>query len=259
KTLSAFSTDATTSKKRKISEDEDLKEKITPITDFEDDRSRSSDSKREKKISRRSKHSSNNDKMSIDDGNGDDGLIAKELSIGYLRDRITNTGHHQYQLESNKEQVSALETFKNQIQSCPDEEWQLEEIRMSNVMNTNSNIANPNIIMTEKCELLQNALTTTASTFLDSNFNNLFGSCGGGVESQLYQTSSFLPPKSNDRYLQLYAAGNIITGNGNDLSSESDDMIIEKYMNCNDFSNGSKEIETIRSEFDSIIAEVMKE
>ncbi|CAH1761488.1 7751_t:CDS:2 [Entrophospora sp. SA101] len=121
KTLSAFSTDATTSKKRKISEDEDLKEKITPITDFEDDRSRSSDSKREKKISRRSKHSSNNDKMSIDDGNGDDGLIAKELSIGYLRDRITNTGHHQYQLESNKEQVSALETFKNQIQSCPDE------------------------------------------------------------------------------------------------------------------------------------------
>nr|CAG8436257.1 3901_t:CDS:2 [Entrophospora candida] len=113
--------------------------------------------------------------------------------------------------------------------------------------------------MTEKCELLQNALTTTASTFLDSNFNNLFGSCGGGVESQLYQTSSFLPPKNNDRYLQLYAAGNIITGNGNDLSSESDDMIIEKYMNCNDFSNGSKEIETIRSEFDSIIAEVMKE
>ncbi|CAJ0752107.1 4060_t:CDS:10 [Entrophospora sp. SA101] len=130
---------------------------------------------------------------------------------------------------------------------------------IADVMNTNSNIANPNIIMTEKCELLQNALTTTASTFLDSNFNNLFGSCGGGVESQLYQTSSFLPPKSNDRYLQLYAAGNIITGNGNDLSSESDDMIIEKYMNCNDFSNGSKEIETIRSEFDSIIAEVMKE
>nr|CAG8436264.1 3903_t:CDS:2 [Entrophospora candida]CAG8522683.1 12439_t:CDS:2 [Entrophospora candida] len=150
KTLSAFSTDATTSKKRKISEDEDMKEKITPITDFEDNRSRSSDSKREKKISRRSKHSSNNDKMSIDDDNGDGGLTAsgdvikfglivtktttsssdksnqldrlkEELSIGYLRDRITNTGHHQYQLESNKEQVSALETFKNQIQSCPDE------------------------------------------------------------------------------------------------------------------------------------------
>ncbi|CAJ0629072.1 7753_t:CDS:10 [Entrophospora sp. SA101] len=142
----------------------------------------------------------------------------------------------------------------------PNEEVKYYEYKYRKyVMNTNSNIANPNIIMTEKCELLQNALTTTASTFLDSNFNNLFGSCGGGVESQLYQTSSFLPPKSNDRYLQLYAAGNIITGNGNDLSSESDDMIIEKYMNCNDFSNGSKEIETIRSEFDSIIAEVMKE